>query len=379
MTTARAQGVRKDDGVKPADPFDMGAGRVDLTQAGRAALTFDIPTTDFAAANPAEGGDPTTLNLPSLGHADCDGECTWTRTITNRSGASATWNARVSGPRGLTLSVSPSQFTLAPNASRTIVVKADVRKLAVGQWIFGNVRLVPKSSRIPQTHLPLAVFTGMAQPVNIQTTSTTGSQRVSVTSKVAIKELQTVISGLTRGNVTERLLEQDPTPTEGPYDVSVGTFYITVDVPEGSRFLASEIVDTTALDLDLFVGRDLNGDGAPQEAEELCRSASDTAFESCSLASPEGGQYWILVQNWLGLGADNVKLVTAVVSGANAGNLTATGPKSVPAGKPFDITLNWNEPALVAGEPWFALVELGSDRKLPNNAKALFVKLDRTE
>ncbi|HSH83079.1 MAG TPA: S8 family peptidase [Herpetosiphonaceae bacterium] len=379
MTTARTQGVRKDDGVKPADAFDMGAGRVDLTQAGRAPLTFDIPTADFVTADPAEGGDPTTLNLPSLGHADCDGVCTWTRTVKNRSGASTTWAAQTSGPRGMALSVSPSRFTLAPNATQVIEITADVRKLAVGMWVFGEVRLVPKGSAVPETHLPLAVRTAMAQPVNIETTSTTGSHVVSVTSKVAIKDLQTAVSGLTRGAVTEQVVEQDPTPTEGPYDVPLGTFFITVDVPAGSRFLASEIVDTTALDLDLFVGRDLNGDHAPQEAEELCRSASETAYESCSLASPEGGKYWILVQNWLGFGADNVKLTTAVVAGADAGNLTAAGPRSVPAGTPFDVTLSWNEPGLVAGEPWFALVELGSDKQHPNNAKALFVKLDRTE
>ena len=143
----------------------------------------------------------------------------------------------------------------------------------MGQSIFGEVRLTPKGASLPPTHLPLAVFTARALPVTIETAATSGSQVVSVSSKVAIKDLQTVVSGLTPGDVTQQVVEQDPTPTEGPYDVPVGTFFIVVDVPAGSRFLASEIVDTTAVDLDLFVGRDLNGDRAPQEAEELCRSA----------------------------------------------------------------------------------------------------------
>jgi hypothetical protein len=200
---------------------------------------------------------------------------------------------------------------------------------------------------------------------------------VTTTSKVDIKDLQTVISGLTQGNVSEFLLEQDPTPTEGPYDVPLGTKTILVDVPAGSRFLATEIADTTAIDIDLFVGRDSNGDGEAAENEELCRSASDTAMESCRLSNLEGGRYWIVVQNWLGFGLDDVKVVTAVIPNQNVGNLTATGPKSVPAGTPFDVTVTWKEPAMDPGETWFGLVELGSDKKHPNNAKALFVKIER--
>ena len=73
-----------------------------------------------------------------------------------------------------------------------------------------------------------------------------------------------------------------------------------VDVPAGSRFLATEIADTDALDIDLFVGRDSDGDGVAEETEELCRSATDTAFESCRLSNLQGGKYWILVENWAG-------------------------------------------------------------------------------
>jgi subtilisin family serine protease len=377
VSTGKAAGVRKEDGVKAADAFDMGGGRVDLTKAGQAGLTLDIDPAAFTAADPAAGGDPTTLNLATIGEDDCDGECTWTRTVKSRAGVSTTWKAVTSGPRELRFTVSPAQFTLAPNATQTLTITADVRKLAVGQWNFGQLRLVPTNGAVPETRLPIALQTAKPVPVDVVTNTTQGATIVTTSSKVAITSLQTVISGLTRGHVDEFALEQDPTPTEGPYDVPVGTKTIFVDVPAGSRFLASDIASTSAIDLDLFVGLDSNGDGVAEEGEELCRSASDTAMESCRLSNLAGGRYWVVVQNWLGFGIDDVKLVTAVIPGQSFGNLSATGPKSVKANTPFDVTVTWREPSMAAGETWFGLVELGSDKQHPNNAKALFVKIER--
>src|SRR5918992_261412 len=157
-------GVRDDDGVKPADAFDVGGGRVDLTKAGRAGLTFDVATSEFAAANPAEGGDPTSLNLATLGHDDCEGTCAWTRTVKSRAGVATTWKAVTTAPRQAVITVSPAEFTLAPNATQTVTITADVRKLPVGQWTFGQVRLVPSTEGVPETRPPVAPPTAKPGP-----------------------------------------------------------------------------------------------------------------------------------------------------------------------------------------------------------------------
>jgi hypothetical protein len=377
MTTALDSGVRKEDGVRPADSFDMGAGRIDLTKAGRAGFVLDEQGPDFVAADPKTGGDPTALNLASLTSADCVGICTWKRTL--RGTTSGTWTVKTSGPRALRLTVSPSRFTLAPGTTQELTVTADVSKLPAGKYAFGRLTL-DAGGAAPEAHLPITVLPGgTATPVKIETTSTTGTRVVSVTSPIEIRDLTTRISGLTQGIVQTRTVVQDPTPLDA-YDTDVGTFTVLIDVPAGSRFIAAEIARSTATDIDLFVGRDDDGDGASELAEELCRSASDTALESCRLGNPEGGKYWIRVQNWLtgGRVIDEVDLVAAVVPGTSAGNLTATGPKTVPANTPFDVTLAWNEPGLDAGETWFGLVELGADRKNPANASSLFVTLKRT-
>ena len=65
MTTGEPAGVTKSDGLAPADPFDVGGGRVDLTKAGDPGLTFDETAANYVAS----AGTPSTridLNTPSV-------------------------------------------------------------------------------------------------------------------------------------------------------------------------------------------------------------------------------------------------------------------------------------------------------------------------
>ena len=71
---------RKEDGTTPADPFDVGAGRDDLTNAALAGFVMDETTANYQAANPSTGGDVKRLNLPSMYDSNCEGTCSWTRT-----------------------------------------------------------------------------------------------------------------------------------------------------------------------------------------------------------------------------------------------------------------------------------------------------------
>jgi hypothetical protein len=377
MSTGETSGVVKEDSTTPADPFDIGGGRVDLTKAGLAGFVLNETTANYLAANPVEGGDPSTLNIASLGNAECVGNCTWTRTIRSTLASDATWSVRTSAPRGVKLSVKPNRFTLAPGATVTLTITADVASAPQGSFLFGDVSFSSRSA--PAAHWPVAVLPGgTAQLVSIETTSTTGSHTVGVTTPIEIRDLNVQVFGLTKGVVEQFQLVQDPTMLE-PYDSELGTHRELVNVPAGSKFLAAAITETTANDLDLFVGRDDDGDGVADEGEEVCRSASEIALESCNVTELEGGTYWVMVQNWLsGRVLDDVTLVVSLVPGTDAGNLTATGPKTAPAGSAFDVTLAWNEPALAVGDTWFGLVALGSDKRNPGNVGSLLVKLTRT-
>jgi subtilisin family serine protease len=373
MTTAKTPVT---EAGKTVGPFARGAGRVDLTKAALAGLLLNETAPNYLAANPATGGDPTTLNTPSVANSGCQATCTWSRTVSSSIASSASWSVSTVKPKGMGLTVTPSSFTLAPGASQKLTITADVSKLGVGQWVEAEIRL-SAGALAPVAHLPVTVFVGQAGSVGVVTSGTTGSQTVQVSSKVAIKSFQSRVFGLTKGSVKHLQMTQDSAPLL-PYN-SVNTSTTLVDVLAGSKVLAAAITAATSSDVDLYVGRDANNDGKASSDEEVCSSATEAVLESCQVPNPAGGRYWVLVQNWLtGQVLDDIDLTIATVPGADNGNLTVTGPGgAVPAGTPFDLTLAWNEPNLAVGESWFALVEYGSDRTHPTNAGSLLVKLTR--
>jgi subtilisin family serine protease len=158
MTTSVTDGILKEDAATAADPFDRGAGRLDLANAARAGLLFNESADAYQAADPLLGGDPTALNIPSLGSSDCDGGCSWTRTVTGSAAGSVTWTTVVSAPAGMGLSVSPSSFTLASGASQALSVTADTSGVTGTAWRFAEVRMVPSDASVPAVHLPVAVL-----------------------------------------------------------------------------------------------------------------------------------------------------------------------------------------------------------------------------
>ncbi|HOU43884.1 MAG TPA: S8 family serine peptidase [Anaerolineaceae bacterium] len=131
-------GLLKEDKTTPADPFDMGAGRIQLELAGLTGLVMDETTDNMLAADPAEGGDVKTLNIASLYNSSCVGECSWTRTFTSVADLPATYT--VSAPEWIT--VDPAEFTIAPGAAQEITITADVSSLTPDEWVFGNIEFL---------------------------------------------------------------------------------------------------------------------------------------------------------------------------------------------------------------------------------------------
>jgi subtilisin family serine protease len=109
MLTASTSGS-EEDGTTPWTPDDVGAGRVDLTKAALAGFVMNETFDNFVAANPATGGDPSTLNLPSARNVACTGSCSWTRVLRNTLGAGSSWTISVNAPAGVDVTVEPSTF-----------------------------------------------------------------------------------------------------------------------------------------------------------------------------------------------------------------------------------------------------------------------------
>jgi M6 family metalloprotease-like protein len=150
--------VLKEDGTTPTDPFDRGAGRVDLRGAALAGLVMDVAVTDYAAADPSSGGDPTSLNIASFGDGACLDTCGWMRTVRSTVAAPVTWTASFSGDAGLGVAVSPASFTVSGGASATFDVTADVTAVAANRWHFGTLTLTPDAVGLPAARFPVAVL-----------------------------------------------------------------------------------------------------------------------------------------------------------------------------------------------------------------------------
>lgn len=159
MTTAYAAGqqARGADGDRPATAFDRGAGRLAVASAARAGLVLHESADRFAAANPAIGGDPATLNLSGFTYAACRERCTWTRTFRSTQTARVTWTATITADPQLVLSIEPSTFSVAAGATQTITITADVSRVPTGTWGFGQLQLTPNSANTVEAHFPVAV------------------------------------------------------------------------------------------------------------------------------------------------------------------------------------------------------------------------------
>jgi uncharacterized repeat protein (TIGR01451 family) len=371
-------GILDSDGT-PADPFDMGNGRVALEDATAAGLIMSVPNSDYTNANPASGGDPKTLNVPSMANSQCVAECSWERTVTATTAGS--WNATATADSGVDLTVSPTSFTLAEGESQVLTITADVTAAAVGVWSFGEVTLADAGppDGIPDSHMPVAVksSTGaLPGSVDIQARRDAGSVVANDLTSIEITELTVETYGLTRANVDEIMLDEDPT-NSNPYDnINDGTvWYTTVDVPEGGGLrLVAETYDTTAPDLDLYVG---TGD-TPSAATQVCFSATGSALEYCNIDNPIEGTYWVLVQNWESSGmTDPVKVATALVTD-DEGNMLVEGPAQNPQLDPFDIRILWDDD-MTEGDKFYGAFSLGTDAAHPGNIGMVPVDLDRVE
>ena len=152
LMTSALTDVLKEDLETPADPLDLGAGRIDVARASSVSLALDETATNYAAL----GNDPVLavqLNLPSINAPVLPGRLTVTRTVHNVSAAKQSVSAVATAPAGTTIAVSPSSFSLNPGASRTLTITIET-DAPIGSQQFGSIELRPKTGI--RQHLPVA-------------------------------------------------------------------------------------------------------------------------------------------------------------------------------------------------------------------------------
>ncbi len=352
----------------PADPFSQGAGRVDISRAARAGFILEETHINFEAADPTEAGQPSSLNLPSLGNGTCLGSCTFTRTLSSTLNMPVAWTVATSAPLTMSINIYPISFTLLPQGVQEISVTVDVTRLPLKEWAFGEITFTPDNTATVASHFPVAIYPSVGElptEVEIETRRNQGIY--------TIKDLKTISTTLevhlyiAEPKLTYASVFTDPTPLKR-YDFENGGVYsTTVNIMTGTKKFLIELIDSTASDLDLFVGFDSNGDGLPHEDEELCRSGEEDWHEICTFSdfwsSLEPGTYWILVQNFEGYGEDTFTLATTILdSSPNSESKSITikpSKSSVAMNEPFDMEIAWQTPDLKAGDGCYGFIKLG--------------------
>src|SRR5699024_10545293 len=126
--------------------------------------------------------------------------------------------------------------------------------------------------------------------------------------------------------------------------------------------LMAEIVSSAAVDIDLYVGRDDNGNGRADESEEVCKSTTPGELEQCLIESPAAGTWWVLVQNWRSSVTgrrDPVELEMAALGVSDEPGFSVTGPGFHPGGE-LELGFSWDEPTMLRDQRRVAAVELSS-------------------
>jgi uncharacterized repeat protein (TIGR01451 family) len=261
MMTAERYTTVKEDGMTPTDPFDVGAGRIDLTRAQEAGLVLDETPANFLAADPATGGDPKNLNLASMQDGTCVGTCSWTRVVENVTGHTAQWKLQTVDADGLKLKSRPGKkLKLKKGKSKKILVKADTT-LAPAGWNFGTLELERQGDG-PDLHMPIAVYAATSSNPDLLT------KTVDAATASEDEPLNYQIS-ITNGQLTGQIDLEDVLPKE-------------LDYVHGSA--SAVITDGTTISPFAYNGNKLTWSGTLEQGG-LSVGASPAPFGYFSLAA----------------------------------------------------------------------------------------------
>jgi subtilisin family serine protease len=379
-TTATAE-LATVGGTVAATPQQRGAGRPQLAEAANAGLYLNVTTSQFMIANPATGGNPGALNLAGLVDAGCAETCSFTRTVTDQMGG-GNWSATaVDFPAGVGVTVNPSNFSLANGASRALNIGLDLAGSGkVGEWMDGRIRLSAAGS--PDQYLTVSAFYSggdLPEEWHITDDRSGGWVMFNLSGLAAMPDATFRSGGLQPVARTVQVLPEDSS-NQDPYNGGTGVFTKWHNMPQGALWLYAETLASTAEDLDLFVGRDDNGNGLADEAEELCSSTTPEDLERCDLFDLPPGNYWIVVQNWTGSepAGDEATLRSVAVGPSAGNNLAVSGPGIVAGGANFSLRLSWDNVGALPGQEWLGAVGIGTSRDHPNNIGVIPVRFTRS-
>jgi subtilisin family serine protease len=366
LMTSTSGWVLQEDGASWAEPFDAGAGHVDVSPLDRNSafspgLVYDAGLYEYfgflcgtepgifvdpqatctALADQGIPQDPSDLNLPSIGVASLTGSQTIVRTVTNVSGESDTFFAWPMPPEGFTVTVEPQLLTIAAGESASFTMTITNVDAPIGEWRFGSLRWwsfnQPLGYRIKS---PIAVRASLFDaPTEISTSGESGTVDVDVL--FGYSGAYTAAGhGLQPAVVSSETVVQDPDQTFDPNDGYSDSLRFELS---GAAFLRvalpPEATEADA-DLDIFV--------MDPEGNIVAASTNGGTDEVVDIANPADGVWTVYVHGWAAPGGDSdYDLYSWVLSATPGGNLTIpSAPGSAVMGASGTVTAGWENAAL---------------------------------
>jgi hypothetical protein len=199
-------------------------------------------------------------------------------------------------------------------------------------------------------------------------TAADGTADVALAGLRALPSATYAATALVAPTVATPVLAVDPTPAT-PWDADgAGTATVLGELPAAAAPVAwTLLVDAQGLggDVDLYLGLDLDGDGRPDRDEVRCTAAMSPEAERCELAlhgrADAAVRYWVVAHNRAATDQAARLERFAVPMAAGDGTLAASGPGTVPAGAPFALRIDWNDPTLAPGGARVGYVRLEVD------------------
>ncbi|MFQ5595460.1 MAG: S8 family peptidase, partial [Anaerolineae bacterium] len=352
MTTGLTE-VVKEDGETAADPFDLGGGRIDLTQAADPGLVFDMSVADYEAGQ----DDPANMNLPSLGFGDVAGVATITRTATSLVGVDSTWTITVDAPDGVQITVSPDPLVAPANGTATFTVSVDATEAPEGQY-FAHVYLEHGPH---QVHMPVAFvnvpavwnsLAGVKTQFDVSSTDFNLQSGVNV-DPFAINAYGLVDPVRTAGGPLDQDPDQDASTDPMGEGFELYPYTLTSDV----LWFVVQTRESEINDIDLYLLYDADTSGTFEWPGELIDAdTSGDANEEVEAVMPQAGDYLVAVHAWAGSGAYTLK--TYQVTTADDTLTLIDAPASIEAANNYAMQVAWDR-QIDQGEEYLGAITMG--------------------
>ena len=337
------------------DPFAQGAGFVQPNGAADPGLVYPTTPNEYRQfmvglgvrfAPPFDTLTPisaSNLNQASIAIGKLAGTETVTRRVKNVDDSRATYRASWDLP-GFGVTVSPSQFTLAPGAERELTVTIARTDAPLGEWVSGHLNLTGGGHTVRSPISVQAVSVSAPSEAHADA-SASGSKDITVTPGFT-GTLNPTLHGLVGVTPISDSVVTGPFDSNNPV-ADADTKHYQVTVPAGAkaaRFSLDSADDTADLDLYVYKG-----------GQFVNLSASGAADEQVTLVAPAEGTYDVYVNGFATPGGStSYQLANFVVGAADLPNSSVTTGVSVTVGVPVTLTATWN--GLDTTQRWLGVV-----------------------